>query len=102
MSPALRHQLGSLFDRRHNPGNYKQLVVRKRNAHYGRAGGKYYAVVAIWYKDSPVKDTDAGTAFVKRAGGSWRIRMADGAYDPCTRPAPKRLMRAWGMPVEKC
>jgi len=37
-----------------------------------------------------------------RISAGWAVGVADGAYDPCARPAPERLMRAWGMRVAHC
>ncbi|WP_433474626.1 hypothetical protein ACQPZP_38775 [Spirillospora sp. CA-142024] len=103
MSAKLRDRLARLYEREHNPGHYRRLVVEARGAHYGRVGRHYYAVLALWYRDSPAKNTDAGTAFTKHAPkGRWKVSMADGAYDPCARPAPKALMRAWHMKVADC
>ncbi|QXJ23751.1 hypothetical protein AGRA3207_004950 [Actinomadura graeca] len=103
MSAKLRDDLARLYHQKNNPGRFRDLVVEKQGAHYGRVGNRYYAVLSLWYRDSPTKNTDAGTGFTKRgAKGRWAVTMADGAYDPCARPAPKRLMRAWGMPVSKC
>ncbi|TDD80947.1 hypothetical protein E1293_19565 [Actinomadura darangshiensis] len=103
MSAKLRDELARLFEREHNPGRYRDLVVDEKGAHYGRVGRRYYAVLALWYRDSPAKNTDAGTAFTRRAPkGRWTVAMVDGAYDPCARPAPEPLMRAWHMKVSDC
>ncbi|TDD94993.1 hypothetical protein [Actinomadura rubrisoli] len=103
MTAELRRELARIYEHDHNPGHYHDLVVEERGAHYGRIGNRYYAVLSLWYRDSPTKNTDAGTAFT--ASGPkrhWAVSMVDGAYDPCARPAPERLMRAWGMRVAKC
>lgn len=103
MSAKLRSELAHVYEREHNPGHYRRLVVEKQNAHYGRVGGRYYAVLALWYRDSPTKNTDAGAAFTRQAPtGRWKVIMVDGAYDPCARPAPAALMRAWRMKVADC
>lgn len=103
MSAKLRDELARLYELEHNPGHYRRLVVEKQGAHYGRVGGRYYAVLALWYRDSPARNTDAGTAFSRQAPkGRWKVTMVDGAYDPCARPAPEALMRAWHMKVADC
>ncbi|WP_067454489.1 hypothetical protein [Actinomadura macra] len=103
MSAKLRDDLAQLYKRANNPGRFRDLVVEKRGAHYGRIGDRYYAVLSLWYRDSPTRNTDAGTGFSKPGPkGRWAVTMVDGAYDPCARPAPERLMRAWGMRVSHC
>ena len=103
MTARVRDELARLYQRDHNPGHFRRLVVERAGAHLGRVGGRYYAVMALWYRDSPTKSTDAGTAFTRRGtAGRWAVGVADGAYDPCARPAPERLMRAWGMRVAHC
>ncbi|WP_131741548.1 hypothetical protein [Actinomadura roseirufa] len=103
MTAGLRGELARLYDHDHNAGHYRRLVVERSGAHYGRVGNRYYAVLGLWYRDSPAKNTDAGTAFTRSGPkGQWTVSMVDGAYDPCARPAPEPLMRAWGMRLAKC
>ncbi|MFD0685560.1 hypothetical protein [Actinomadura fibrosa] len=102
MTAELRAELARLFERVHNPGHHHDLVVERKGAHYGRMGARHYAVLGLWYRDGPTKNTDAGTAFTRTGSKGWTVSMVDGAYDPCARPAPEPMMRAWGMRVAKC
>jgi len=100
MSAALRHKLGRIFDRDFNPHGFKHRVDA-RGAKYGRIARNYYAIVAIYYRDSPVQNTDAGTVFVKHGRtGIWRIRQSDGGFDCAVVPAS--LLMAWKMPHARC
>jgi hypothetical protein len=100
MSAALRHRLGRIFARDFNPHGFKYRVDAP-GAKYGRVARDYYAIVAIYYRDSPVQNTDAGTVFVKHGRtGIWRIRQSDGGFDCAV--VPYSLLVAWRMPRARC
>jgi hypothetical protein len=100
MSTALRHHLGRVFARDFNPHGFEHRV-EEPGAKYGRIARNYYAIVAIYYRDSPVQNTDAGTVFVKHGKkGIWRVRQVDGGFDCAVVPAS--LLVAWKMPRARC
>jgi hypothetical protein len=101
MSAHLRHHLGSVFQRWYfarSHHRYRHRVDAARSVHYGRVGNRYWAIVCVYWTDSPQRQDDCGTTFTKTgAHGAWHVVTQDGSYF-CTPHVPRVLIRAWKLP----
>ncbi|GAA3122238.1 hypothetical protein GCM10010466_11390 [Planomonospora alba] len=101
MSVKLRKYLAKLWEASYSGPRYRDRAVRKSDLLYGRVENRYYAILCIYYRDSPVGSTDCGTIF-KKVGkrGIWRITQSEGGFYCYSRKKAlaRPLARAWEIP----